>query len=331
MDPRVFGVWLKGNINPKKWQICKMAKHYTVLFIDDKGSPVRETRISKRLIWFAALIAAIGISSIGLGVYKYAEVRQVAGQSISLMDKLDQQQAIIEEQRGQIKSFAQNINTLKSSVISLNDFEQKIRIMANLEHKPDRASLFAIGGSMPEDLEADMPLNQDHDRLIREMHNHMEQVEQATAVQQSSFEMLLRSLESKRNVLAATPSLRPTKGWISSDFGYRISPFTGRKEMHRGLDIANHRGTPIIAPADGTVTYAGKKWLMGNMLTLDHGYGMVTRYGHLDKMLKKKGERVSRGDIIATVGNTGRSTGPHLHYEVRLNGVPVNPMKYILD
>jgi murein DD-endopeptidase MepM/ murein hydrolase activator NlpD len=79
------------------------------------------------------------------------------------------------------------------------------------------------------------------------------------------------------------------------------------------------------------VTYSGKKWLMGNMVTLDHGYGMVTRYGHIDKLLKKKGDRVKRGDVIATVGNTGRSTGPHLHYEVRLNGVPVNPMKYILD
>jgi murein DD-endopeptidase MepM/ murein hydrolase activator NlpD len=159
----------------------------------------------------------------------------------------------------------------------------------------------------------------------------MQQVQQAGEVQENSFSSLLKSLEGKRNLLAATPSLHPTRGWISSNFGYRVSPFTGRKEFHRGLDIATREGTSIIAPADGVVTYSGKKWLMGNMITIDHGYGMVTRYGHISKLLKKKGNRVKRGEVIALVGNTGRSTGPHLHYEVRLNGVPVNPAKYILD
>jgi len=125
--------------------------------------------------------------------------------------------------------------------------------------------------------------------------------------------------------------LRPTNGWISSTFGYRVSPFTGRKEFHRGLDIATREGTPIIAPADGVVTYSDQKWLIGNMITIDHGYGMTTLYGHIKELLKNKGERVKRGQVIALVGNTGRSTGPHVHYEVRLNGVPVNPEKYILD
>jgi murein DD-endopeptidase MepM/ murein hydrolase activator NlpD len=110
-----------------------------------------------------------------------------------------------------------------------------------------------------------------------------------------------------------------------------VSPFTGRRQFHRGLDIASHSGTPIISPADGVVTFTGRKGLMGNMLTLEHGYGMVTRYGHLKKILKKRGERVKRGETIALVGNTGRSTGPHLHYEVRLNGVAVNPTKYFLN
>ena len=308
-----------------------MAKHYTLFFIDDKGSPVRETRISKRLIWLIIIVALISTGSIGTGIFKYVRLHHTIAQHTDLMDQLKKQQSVIEEQQSQIKSFAQNINTLKSNLVSLNDFEQRIRIMANLEHKADQASLFAIGGSMPEDLDVDISTSQDPDRLIRKMHDHLEQVEQASTVQQSSFEMLLKSLESKRNLLAATPSLRPTIGWISSEFGYRISPFTGHKELHRGLDIATRQGAPIIAPADGLVTFAANKWLMGNMISLDHGYGMVTRYGHIEKLLKKKGEHVKRGDVIATVGNTGRSTGPHLHYEVRLNGVPVNPMKYILD
>jgi murein DD-endopeptidase MepM/ murein hydrolase activator NlpD len=271
------------------------------------------------------------MGSIGTGIFKYLKLNQTIAQNAEFIDQIKKQQTIIDDQRSQIKSFAQNINMLKSNLVSLNEFEQKIRILANLEHKADQASLFAIGGSMPEDLDVDIPASQDTDRLVRKMHNHLDQVEQASTVQQSSFEMLLKSLESKRNLLAATPSLRPTKGWISSEFGYRISPFTGHKELHRGLDIATRQGTPIIAPADGVVTFAGDKWLMGNMISLDHGYGTVTRYGHIEEILKKKGDRIKRGDIIATVGNTGRSTGPHLHYEVRLNGVPVNPMKYILD
>ena len=184
---------------------------------------------------------------------------------------------------------------------------------------------------MPDDLDSNLSLQQDHDRLIRQMHEQIGQVEQASSVQQNSLDSLLDSLKSKKNLLAATPSLRPTHGWISSDFGYRISPFTGRKEFHKGLDIATRQRTPIIAPADGVVTYAAPKWLYGNLVTIDHGYGMVTRYGHCEKILKKRGERVKRGEVIALVGNTGRSTGPHLHYEIRLNGVPVNPVQYILD
>jgi murein DD-endopeptidase MepM/ murein hydrolase activator NlpD len=308
-----------------------MAKHYTVLFIDDKGNPVRETLVSKRLIRVVSIFILMCLSVIGVGGYHYMQLHQAVADRDILLSKLDEQASQVESQRMQIQTFAQDINNLKSSLMSLNDFEQKIRIMANLEHKPEQSSLFAIGGSLPEDLDPDISLKQDHDRLMRQMHEQMQQVEQATSVQENSFSTLLKSLESKRNLLAATPSLRPTVGWISSNFGYRVSPFTGRREFHRGLDIATRKGTPIIAPADGVITYAAKKWLIGNMITIDHGHGMLTRYGHIYKIIKKKGERVKRGEVIALVGNTGRSTGPHLHYEVRLNGVPVNPVKYILD
>lgn len=308
-----------------------MRKHYTVLVIDDKGSHVRETLISRRFIWLLAVIAFITASVIGTGLYQYSRLYRSATEKDYMQIQLEKQKASIEEQRKQIQAFAQNINELKSSLVSLNGFEQKIRILANVEHKDDQASLFSVGGSMPDDLDADLALKEDNDRLMRQMHEQIHQVNQGSEVQRKSFENLLSSLKSKRNLLAATPSLRPTTGWISSDFGYRVSPFTGRREFHKGLDIANREGTPIIAPADGVVTYADNRWLMGNMITIDHGYGMLTSYGHIDKLLIKKGDRVKRGQVIAKMGNTGRSTGPHLHYIVRLNGVPVNPLKYILD
>ena len=308
-----------------------MAKKYNILIIDDKGSPVRESLISKRALWLLTLVAFIGFSAIGMGTYRYLNLQRAVANKGHLLSLIQQQQAQIEGQRKQIQAFAQDVNSLKSKLTALNEFEQKIRIMANLEHKADQASLIAVGGSMPDDMDTKIPLQQDHDRLMREMHDQIGQVEQVAAAQSSNFESLLKSLESKRNLLAATPSLRPVHGWVSSDFGYRISPFTGRREFHRGLDIATREGAPIIAPADGVITYAGKKWLMGNMIAIDHGYGLQTRYGHISKLLKKQGDHVKRGEVIAFVGNTGRSTGPHLHYVVRLNGVPVDPMKYILD
>jgi murein DD-endopeptidase MepM/ murein hydrolase activator NlpD len=142
---------------------------------------------------------------------------------------------------------------------------------------------------------------------------------------------LFETLEGQRNLLASTPAIRPSSGWMTSRFGYRTSPFTGRKEFHKGVDIANRKGTAILATADGIVSFAGQKGAMGNIVVIDHGHGLVTRYAHLSKALKKRGEAVKRGDIIAQMGNSGRSTGPHLHYEVQLNGVPVNPAKYILN
>lgn len=308
-----------------------MAKRYTVLFIDDKGNPVRESMVSKRAIRMLTTLAVILIGLCATGTYRYIHMQKELAGKDDLLAMIERQNSDLEGQRIQLQSFAHEINNLKASLVDLNDFESKIRIMANLEHKPDQASLFAMGGSMPDDLDPNLPLSQDHDRLVRQMHDQIEHVQQASSVQGNSFKSLIKSLESKRNLLAATPSLRPTKGWYSSKFGYRVSPFTGRKEFHKGLDIATREGTPIIAPADGMITFSSKKWLIGNMLTIDHGYGMVTRYGHVSKFLKHKGNRVKRGDVIALVGNTGRSTGPHLHYEVRLNGVPVNPTKYILD
>jgi murein DD-endopeptidase MepM/ murein hydrolase activator NlpD len=118
---------------------------------------------------------------------------------------------------------------------------------------------------------------------------------------------------------------------VSSSFGYRLSPFTNEREFHRGVDISARMKTKIIAPADGIVTSVGRTYGYGNRVTISHGYGMKTVYGHLHSSLVKKGDHVKRGQEIALLGNTGRSTGPHLHYEVHLNDVPVDPFRYILN
>jgi len=237
----------------------------------------------------------------------------------------------VADQRAQIQAFAKKIGTLKSDIIALHEFEKKIRVIANVERPANQDAVFGIGGSMPENLDTKLPLTEKHNSLLRQMHAQVEHLHEASAVQKDAFEELHKYLESQKSLLASTPAIQPTTGWLSSGFGYRISPFTGLKEFHQGIDIATRMGTAIIAPADGTVTFTGTKGGLGKCMVIKHGYGMVTRYGHLKKYLVKRGTRVKRGDKIALVGNTGRSTAPHLHYEVHLNGIPVNPVKYILN
>jgi murein DD-endopeptidase MepM/ murein hydrolase activator NlpD len=131
--------------------------------------------------------------------------------------------------------------------------------------------------------------------------------------------------------LRSTPTLLPTKGWITSYYGPRISPTSKRLRMHEGIDIGARSGTPIVAVADGRVTFAGKKPGFGNFVQIDHGYGIESFYAHAKGLFTKKGKVVQRGDLIASIGNTGASTGPHLHYEIRVNGTPVDPLYFILD
>ena len=126
-------------------------------------------------------------------------------------------------------------------------------------------------------------------------------------------------------------SIWPSKGWVTSGYGYRTSPFTGRRQFHSGIDVAGRPGTPVVAPARGRVVFTGKKGHLGKTLILDHGYGVRTTYGHNREIFVKRGQEVERGEKIASVGNSGRSTSPHLHYAVQVDGRRVNPLNYILD
>lgn len=154
---------------------------------------------------------------------------------------------------------------------------------------------------------------------------------QEAGIREQGVLELWESLSERQNLLASTPNIKPVRGWFTSKFGYRISPFTSRPVMHAGLDIAAAPGSPIYAPADGVVSFAGYDPGYGKLVTIDHGYGVLTRFGHTSQIHVEVGQKVKRRDIIAAVGTTGRSTGPHLHYEVRVNDVPVDPSNYILD
>ena len=308
-----------------------MQRKITFFMLSASGSPIKQATVSRTFLRFSGLFVTACIIFFGFVLYDYYDVKLKLSNIRGVESDLSEQSDTIITQRKQIKKFADEINSLKSKLVDLNSFEKKLRIVANIEKPADQDNLFGVGGSMPGDLDTQIPLTDKHNSLVREMHEQTRQLDFASINQKQGFESLLKYLEDQQNLLASTPAIRPVSGWTSSRFGYRISPFTGLREFHKGLDIATRIGTPIIATADGVVTFAGRKGLLGKMIIIDHGHGMVTRYAHLQKTLKKRGEAVKRGDTIALVGNTGRSTGPHLHYEVRLNGIPVNPEKYILN
>lgn len=306
-------------------------KKLSLLIFSHSTTSTRQYTFSKVLLLGIAGCLFIGLGAVGYVVYDYAHMKQSVSQKMALEYKLSEQQHEILSQREKIQGFADAINALKSKIVALNGLENKIRVIANVDPKSDDEGPFGIGGPLPYDLDPTMALTQRHNELIDEMHQQVEQLDLASALQRDGLEELLTALEKKRAVLLCTPSIRPAKGWTTSKFGYRKSPFTGRKELHKGYDISAPKGTPIVATADGVINFSAKKGFMGKMVVIDHGHGMKTRYGHCSKLLKKKGAKVRRGETIALIGNTGRSTGPHVHYEVLAGGIPVNPAKYIFN
>jgi len=308
-----------------------MRRTISLLLLSNASSSIRQISFSKPALWcistgfFICLLTAIGIG------IDYFHLRTDAPRSRVLESELEGHQLTIANQRKHIQELGSDINTLKSELTELKQFEDKIRIIANIKRTSGQESLFGIGGNIPEDINTSVSVTEDHSSLVRHMHEQTDQLDVASADQEAQFRFLVEELQDQQNLLASTPAIRPTTGWITSGFGYRTSPFTGQREFHEAIDIATQEGTPVISSANGVVTFAGNKGLLGKVLIVDHGYGMVTRYGHLKKTTKKPGEKVKRGDQIGLVGISGRTTGPHLHYEVHLNGIPVNPNKYILN
>jgi murein DD-endopeptidase MepM/ murein hydrolase activator NlpD len=308
-----------------------MAKKISLIILSNSGTTVKQLAIPVVLLTALALVTALGVAFVGIAFHDYQSLRNSLGTSNHIAQTIQEQREEIGQQRLQIQAFAHEINALKEKLVGLDQFEEKIRVIANLAPGQTDGNLFGVGGAAPEDLEPQLELTQRHEGLMREMHQQVDELASASQRQENSFGNLLDKLEGQRNLLASTPAIRPTGGWMTSRFGHRVSPFTGRKELHKGVDIANRKGTAILATANGIVSFAGKKGPMGNVVVIDHGHGMITRYAHLSETLKKQGDTVKRGDTIAQMGNSGRSTGPHLHYEVHLNGVPVNPVTYILN
>lgn len=243
-------------------------------------------------------------------------------------------QAELEQLRAENQRLQEKYEQLRWNLVEVNDRyselvqkEIKIRTIFDLPEIDEEERMLGIGGPSAQNLAVASEFEKDAvatevevDRILRLSRFELEK-----------YSEIEESLHKVKERLNHTPSIWPTKGWVSRGFGMKYDPFTGYKQMHRGIDIANRTGTPIIATADGKVIQTRNDSMMGKYIVVDHGYGFRTRYGHLSQIKVKVGEKVKRGDVLALMGSTGYSTGPHLHYEVIRNGKFLSPPQYILN
>lgn len=307
-----------------------LKKYFTLIVVPEATSQFRQIRIPFLLVY--GLIALVAVSIIGIPTASYLLVKQYRHmqQATTNLPALRKETT---DQKFLLEQYERDINELEQVVSRLKRDNAKLMNMAGVQHIPDVPILFTgMGGGEGHELGAILEqFRTESEEAMLEKIDSLAQLKSYAFHQEEISDRLMEFFEDQKTLLAATPSIWPSKGWLTSDFGYRKSPFTGKKTMHSGIDIANKTGTPIMAPADGIVSYSSTKSGFGKVLVIDHGYGFSTFYAHCSELKKAVGDKVKRGDLVALVGNTGNSTGPHLHYEVRVNGVATNPMKYILD
>ena len=234
-------------------------------------------------------------------------------------------------QNVQILAFADKVRLLEMEMTKLQQFDRKLRAMTdgNALMGSD-VPVPGLGGSDGEITAPAATLKANTEGLVKQMHRDLDRLLAEAGIQEQNQQELGAYLEDNKSMMACMPSDWPLRGNLTSFFGYRSSPFGGgRSEFHRGLDISTAVGVPITCPADGVVLSTEWNSGYGRILSINHGYGVVTRYAHLSEYFVEPGRKVKRGEKIAAVGASGRVTGAHLHYEVLLNGVPINPMRFL--
>lgn len=297
-------------------------RRWTIVVVPQGSSASKIVEVSHtalKLVGSLAVAATLLATLLG-----YATVRRAL--NLARADRLEVENAQLADELNLLHG---KLSALSDTVTALEVRETQLRLLANVDPIDPQVHDVGIGGPGPV---AESPPEGSEllgrAALVRVDLNAM--IRRANLLA-SSFREAGDSLLVHADRLASTPSIMPTVGWLSSAFSrMRDHPILHVARAHEGLDVTAPMGTPIEAPANGTVVQTGWEAGYGNTVTIDHGYGIVTRFAHASRILVRVGEKVERGDRIALVGNTGLSTGPHLHYEVHVNGRPVDPRRYIL-
>jgi murein DD-endopeptidase MepM/ murein hydrolase activator NlpD len=319
----------------------KATDGYTVVIFRGTTAPPIRFTIPRKFIRGALAIAIVFM------VAELAFLTQYVIQTGEVWElrTLRQEQVSI---RAQTAAFASSVDDLKRRLVGMKEINQRLRIMMGIDAQKEEA--FSGKGGL------DLPLNTfegeaemaspDQSQTVQDesgpgvlssrvdparLDYALKELAHAMEFEEHNLEQISKVANERITRLASTPSIRPVQGWETSGFGPRMSPFTGQMAMHDGVDIGAPMNAPVKAPAAGRVTVVGYDPKMGNVVNIEHGYGIETQYGHLAKIMVRDGQKVKRGDLIALVGSTGLSTGPHVHYMVKINGRPVNPKTYILE
>ncbi len=295
-------------------------KNVTLMVVPDSNGISRQVSIPVYLIWTSIVgVILLIFASFFLSAQFFSD--RVAESELESLRAENQQ---IQEQYEELRWY---ISEVENRYDILVEKEEKIRALFDLPEIPVEERQLGIGGPTSPAFAKLSPAQQ----TATVSESAVDRLLKLSEFELNKYNEVESSLENYKTRLKHTPSIWPTKGWTSRGFGMKHDPFTGIKQFHRGIDIASRMGTPIIATADGRVKMAGRNGGMGKTVVIDHGYGFVTRFAHLSEYKVKRGQKVKRGDVIALMGSTGYSTGPHLHYEVIRNGKSTNPFKYILN
>lgn len=334
----------------RRWKLLKRKK-LTILAVPSDGTDTKGWAFSYatllRLLLAAAVSAGLVIS---LFVSSYFQARRVSSLTMQLENRNAENALLkvrIENQKRQLHELLVRVSQMESQLVDMSDVSAEIyavleELGVNVEALPQLEQVAAAAadgtaaaahpdGADDAGVVSDESTSAQGGPYLQRIDTALSTLEEIIPAQVNSLGQVKEALEEKRYRLEHTPNIWPNDGWVSSSFGRRRDPFTGKYAYHEGIDIANHQGTPIFATAAGKVTHAGYMGGYGNLVIIDHGFGIETRYGHIDRLLVKRGDEVTKGQKIATVGNTGRSTGPHVHYEVRVKGKPVSPFRYLPD
>ncbi|MBI1820140.1 MAG: M23 family metallopeptidase [Nitrospirae bacterium] len=305
-----------------------MEKHeesYTIMVLPNPTSKTYRFCVTKKTLKKIAGISSCGVLLLIFFLFQYFYL-------IGETWELNSLQKETVAQKLQLQMFSNRIEDLKKQMVRLKELDAKLRVIADIGPSKVNTEFFGMGGAEAASPIENLIENKNNPSgMIKKMEQDVSLLQSASIQQQVSFQELSEVMKEHQTMWTSTPSVWPVKGWMTSGFGNRVSPFTGMVSLHKGIDIAAKPETPITAPAAGIVRYDGFDSGFGREVRIEHGYGMETVYGHLAKSAVKVGQRIKRGDIIGYVGNTGLSTGPHLHYEIHVNSVPVNPLKYIIN
>jgi murein DD-endopeptidase MepM/ murein hydrolase activator NlpD len=289
-------------------------KNYTILLIPEGSHKVRRFMIGRKWLYSVAttLSVILLLGSFLLLDYFHTNVDRSELKRLRVQNQL---------QQNELREFANRLEDVRKEMVILAQNDAKMRALAQISHptSPPENIQVGIGG----------PVESAPDSDMSNLQQQIDQIRASIDLRRESQEEVRGFLTEQSSLLSSKPNGWPARGWLTSNFGIRNSPFTGKRTMHEGIDIATRIGTPVYATAAGIVSRAQTENGYGKLVVIDHGYGYKTFYGHNSKLMVKVGQRVKRGDLVAASGNTGTSTGAHVHYEVRLNGVPLNPRKFI--